>query len=505
MLTVFSKSQLVHARACVKMLNRCLDATHQWTGTELAVVVLDNGYLLATESVWRVHMLMMCQIDAEARQIYPNLHWAKCDGALIRQTLTEADAMRRERSMSLSFGDNNQSMAKQALIDIVADAHKLQATDIHLRMIGRDAKISYRIHGQLLQQPSRSRASVTEAIAAALNTQSEDFREVFDERHISGASITLILPESGQSMRIRTQKSPCRDGFSVTLRLQPSEQKEPPNLHKLGFAPSRIQSLSDVMKQATGLLIVSGPTGHGKTTTLAALNQLVPKTRKVISLEDPIEIIQPQIEQKFVSSDQSPDAFAKMIKTVLREDPDLVEVSEVRDIQTAAASISAALTGHLVVSTIHANDALGIVARLHDLGVPLSQLGQAELFAGLLAQRLLPRLCSNCKQTAKSPQWGMHAKKSKVGCEQCDFTGFSGRVAVSEFVKPDPSAFQWIRNQDWKGWKDSLIQEGWDSMAIEALTLVHQKQVDPMYAYELVPSFTSGMNIKNVAHVASEL
>ena len=451
------------------------------------MVVLDSGYLVASPFVWEQNLAAIVELDALAKRIYPKLHWAKCDSALIRQTLTEAEAARRERAISLSFEQGAKSMAKQALIDIVADAYRMQATDIHLRMAAREARIAYRIHGQIQVQASRSRASVTEAIAAALNTQSDDFHDVFDERHMSSASISLVLPETGQTMRIRTQKSPCRDGFSVTLRLQPSEQQQQPELSSLGFNSARLSQLGQIMQQATGLLLISGPTGHGKTTTLAGLNKLVPNTRKVISLEDPIEIIQPQIEQKFVPTDQDHEAFAKMIKAVLREDPDLVEVSEIRDRQTANAAISAALTGHLVVSTIHANDALGIVARLLDLGLSPSQLSQPGLFAGLLAQRLIPKLCPACKVENVSARWGLHFKQAKNGCENCQHTGLVGRVAVSELVTPEFADTALIRAEDWGKWRKHLLSQGWDSMAIDAMTLIKMGTVDPLHAIELVP------------------
>ncbi|RTE86876.1 MULTISPECIES: GspE/PulE family protein [Gammaproteobacteria] len=503
MLTVFTKEQLLHTQACPKLLNMCLQATHKWSDSSLAIVVLDNGYLLASESVWSSEQMLITRIDAQARLHYPTLHWAKCESALIRQTLTESDAIRRERSESLSFDESNQSMAKQALIDIVMDAHRQQATDIHLRMVGREARIAYRIHGQLYRQPSRSRTSVTEAIAAALNTQSEDFREVFDERHLSGASISLVMPDSGQTMRIRTQKSPCRDGFSVTLRLQPSEQRSLPELYQLGFSPSRIDVIKRVVGQASGLFFISGPTGHGKTTTLAAINSCIPASRKIVSLEDPIEIIQPEIEQKFVSSEQDIHAFANMIKAVLREDPDLVEISETRDLQTANASISAALTGHLVASTIHATDAVGIISRLHDLGVSLEKLSQPGLFAGLLAQRLLPRLCTQCKQEHHSPQWGKHAVQSENGCKACHFTGLTGRVAVSELIIPDERASVWIKQGDWDTWKRNLAKSGWDAMAVDAMLLVRQQLVDPHHAYELVPGLETSANI-NLSKLTGE-
>ncbi|RUO43824.1 hypothetical protein CWE15_01080 [Aliidiomarina taiwanensis] len=431
MRSIEEASELGSVQACPVLLDITLAAQEDWNSHEQGAVILDNGLLLASAPAWHTNMQSLCNLTAQAERHYPALTWGTAPIALIRKYLADADAFRRDRLARANLVGETQSMAKRALLDIIVDAYRLRATDIHLRMTGSEARIAYRIDGLLYHQATRSRTSVTEAVAAALNTQSDDFREVFDERQMSGASISLTLPDSGERLRIRTQKSPCRDGFSVTMRIQASEQQRIPNLYNLGFSPSRVTQLQQVMAQATGLLLISGPTGHGKTTTLAALNRLVPESRKVISLEDPVEIIQPHIEQKFVPTDQDPLAFAHMIKSVLREDPDLVEVSEIRDVETAKAGITAALTGHLVISTIHANDAMGIISRLIDLGIAPTQLSQPGLFAGLLAQRLLPKLCPQCKQQGQHATWGKVSLQSIDGCETCQHTGLQGRLAIS--------------------------------------------------------------------------
>lgn len=485
------QDELGSSQACPLLLDEVLQLQTSWENIGHGVVVLDSGILLASQSTWQEQLQALCNLHALAIGYYPQLEWAQAEITLIRTLLADADARRRDRLAHVQTKQNALTMAKQALLDIVMDAVSLRATDIHLRMTGTEARIAYRIDGLLYYQSSRSRTSVTEAIAAALNTQSDDFREVFDERQMSGASLSLVRPDTGERIRIRTQKSPCRDGFSVTLRLQPSEQQQIPDLFQLGFSAARIRQLDKVMAQATGLLLISGPTGHGKTTTLAALNALVPASRKVISLEDPIEIIQPNIEQKFVPTDQEPFAFAHMIRSVLREDPDLVEVSEIRDKETASAGISAALTGHLVVSTIHANNALGIISRLLDLGITAMQLSQPGLFAGLLAQRLLPKLCVYCRVEQEHSYWGVVKTRSLTGCEQCQATGLFGRIAISELVIPTHQASRWIQQQNLPQWQLELAQQGWRSMAFNAYELIQQGWVDPKHAEELVPDMAN--------------
>lgn len=499
------------APVCTRHLDLLLSLQQGWPDTA-AMVLLQTGQLLVTETVWRQYSYAIQNVLQVAGPEYRNqLEVQLAEPEAIRTLLTEADAEQRDVLHESAAASPGLSMAQQALLDIVTDALEHQASDIHLRMTGDHADIAYRIDGLLYRQGQRNRRLLTEAVAAALNTQSDDFRDLFDERQVAGASITLPLPPThywaGHQLRVRTQKSPCRGGFAVTLRLQRTEQQGVMSLAELGFGAGRVQELQTLMAQASGLILLSGPTGQGKTTTLAALNQLVPAGRKVVSLEDPIEIVQPRIEQKFVATDADPAAFAQMIRTVLREDPDLVEVSEIRDLPTAAAGISAALTGHLVLSTIHANDAVGIVARLLDLGVTPAQLSQPGLLQGLLAQRLLPRLCPHCREPMMHPQWGSGYQQCSSGCEHCAQRGVRGRLVVSELLQPDARACQYIRERNFQAWYERLEHDGWQSMARLSLPLVRAGEVALSQAVELVPGMVeilqqAAAEQSNVAGVA---
>lgn len=466
--------QLGYAQVQQNLVPQCLQFFQRHNDPEIVAVVFDDGRLLASLTAWQQHFAELQELIFAARKYCQIQHCLTGSAEMIREILADADG--QQRSMEVHGVDANygESLAKQTLIDIVTEALELGATDIHLRLAGKDARIAYRIDGLLCFQGVRSRVFVTEVVAAALNTQSDDCFDVFDERQITAASITLNLPAPYGQVRIRSQKSPCRDGFTVTLRLQRSFQLQLPSLAELGFAPPHISLLGDLMQQSIGLILISGPTGHGKTTTLAAMNTLVPNTRKVISLEDPIEIIQPTIEQKFVANTAEGDTFSSMLKVVLREDPDLVEVSEIRDIQTAKSAVSAALTGHLVASTIHANDAIGIIPRLLDIGLSARQLSQPGLIAGLIAQRLLPKLCCHCRQQSVFIEFGTLWEKHTDGCEHCNYRGVVGRVVVSEIILPSIDSGVFIREQDFAGWRKQLQARGWLSLAAAAEVLVKQ-------------------------------
>ncbi|TRW49348.1 hypothetical protein FM042_00275 [Aliidiomarina halalkaliphila] len=497
MVIVERLSDLGYVQVDLDALDACLAFSGQHDN--YAAVLLTDGRLLATADSWQAQFGELQSLCF--KYIRPSLQasWLQATPHLIRELLTDADGIQRARHVRGEDQEANASLALQTLRDMVNDALSKNATDIHIRLSGYVARISYRIDGLLVFQGNRNRVFVTEVVAAALHTHSDDYADVFDERQISAATITVDIGEPAQSIRIRAQKSPCRDGFTMTLRLQRIGQGQVPQLSDLGLQKERIMDLQLLLAYANGVILISGPTGHGKTTTLAALNSAVPDTRKIISLEDPIEIIQPRVDQKYISQHHG-QHFADMLKVVLREDPDIVEVSEIRDKETADAALSSALTGHLVISTIHATDAIGVIARLHDLGLSATQLAQPGLFAGLVAQRLLPRLCEQCRYQDEHPVWGRLWRRSQEGCDCCHHTGISGRVMVSEVLMLNEASYRFIRNMDLQAWRQQLDQQGWRSMAHDAVRLIRQGKVDWQDAGELVPGLVRVMQPKDKRH-----
>ncbi|WP_194757336.1 GspE/PulE family protein [Aliidiomarina indica] len=490
MVIIEQLSDLGYSQVDLDALEACL----AFSGKQdiYAVAMLTDGRLLATADSWRDQFGELQSICFDYLRSDMQATWLQATPHIIRELLTDADGIRRARQTRGIEQDANANLALHTLRDMVTDALNKQATDIHIRLAGFMARISYRIDGLLVLQGNRNRVFVTEVVAAALHTHSEDHADIFDERQVSAATITIDIGTPAQTIRIRAQKSPCRDGFTMTLRLQRIGQGQVPQLSELGLAAERILDLNVLLASSNGVILISGPTGHGKTTTLAALNGAVPDTRKVISLEDPIEIIQPRVDQKYISHHHG-QHFADMLKVVLREDPDIVEVSEIRDRETAEAALSAALTGHLVASTIHATDAVGVIARLHDLGLSALQLAQPGLFAGLIAQRLLPRLCEDCKHREVHPVWGRLWRRSQEGCEACQGTGIQGRVMVCEVLIPKDESYGFIRHMDLQGWRQQLQNQGWITMAHDAVRFIRRGQVDWQDAGELVPGLTNAM------------
>lgn len=419
-----------------------------------------DGLLVSTAAAWQqqpqVLCNLMCLMDLQSAGYR---HRMVADEHLIRTLLHDADDLRTNSQPMQTNLHLDHTRAQQALEDLVVQALQLQASDIHLVFQPTLATLAFRVHGRLISRVERGREVLAAAIAAALNTRSDDFHELFDEQRLSSASISLTVVYAGQPrrLRLRVQKSPTRAGFAVTMRIQ-HEQQTLLELAELGMPQSVVTALTQLIQAEHGLLLVAGPTGQGKSTTLAAMNLVIPASYKVISLEDPIEIIQPHIEQKPVLADHAELNFANMVKVALREDPDVISISEIRDSATAKAAYTAALTGHLVTATVHAHDALGVVQRLIDLGLSGAMLAQPGLLQGVLAQRLEPIPCNQCHTDLTDSKHQHH-------CSTCSGAGVIGRQWLGELLVLDDRLRSAIRSENIAECERILLMREWQPLS----------------------------------------
>lgn len=449
---MMTDEKLAQCEVPMSVLDSCLQLTDAYQQQDVAVLLTSDGMVIATEHAWQNYPLELTNLIvlASLHGVVGKAYFA-ADGRSIRGQLHDADAKRQYGGPSDSV-ELDHTRAQQALEDLVLQALVLQASDIHLLFLPSHAALAFRVHGRLVGQVERHRETMAGAIAAALNTRSEDFRELFDEQRLSSASISLSVlhEEQVKKLRLRVQKSPTRNGFAVTMRIQ-SEHQQARTLAELGLAGAQLQQIQALLRNPAGLLVVAGPTGQGKTTTLAAINWAIPRSAKVISLEDPIEIIQPYIEQKPVIADHADLNFANMVRVALREDPDVISISEIRDSATAKAAYTAALTGHLVTATVHAHDTFGVIQRLLDLGLSAESLAQVGVLRGILAQRLVAILCAACEGTDR-------------GCPTCQGHGVIGRKLIAELLVVNESVREAIRSGSLETCRTQLIQSGWVSL-----------------------------------------
>ncbi|WP_127346802.1 GspE/PulE family protein [Pseudidiomarina mangrovi] len=446
---IISPHELADLVIAEPLLESCLQYTDTGMDNDSAALVSEDGLLICSTAAWQSNSISLVNLQQlqQLRQL-PVRGYLLADASDIRSRLHDADALRQRQQHNPLNLDHTR--AQQALEDLVQQALQRDASDIHLLFDHEHASLAFRVHGRMVGRVARSRETLAAAIAAALNTRSDDFHELFDEQRLSSASINLsvLLDGKPQRIRLRVQKSPTRNGFAVTMRIQ-CEQAQIPNLSDLGLAPELVQQLQQLLCQPAGLIIVAGPTGQGKTTTLAAMNRELPSTHKIISLEDPIEIIQPHIEQKPVIADHPELNFANMVKVALREDPDVISISEIRDAGTATAAYTAALTGHLVTATIHAHDCFGVLQRLMDLGVSATALAQPGVLRAIIAQRLVALPCQVCGAS---------------GCVECQHSGVRGRQLVMEVLPATSAVADALRTDSLSTLRQQLLQQGWQAL-----------------------------------------
>jgi type IV pilus assembly protein PilB len=315
----------------------------------------------------------------------------------------------------------------------------------------------------------------------------------------------MPLVIDGRPIRLRLASLPAQGGYDVVMRLLPVADNEIQSLEKLGYLPRQVQILKAIINQPAGAVIVSGPTGSGKTTTLASCMGHVNRNRKIITIEDPVEKIIPHATQVPVNSEHEDRGFANMARTVLRMDPNVVVLGEMRDVETASLMVRASLTGHLVFSTVHTNTALDIVPRLVDLGVSRTLLAGKNVLLALVCQRLAPLLCKKCSIPLKNsrkhvPHFSRWSKlpKAKLDtckargnddqCDACHGLGISGRTVVAEIVNIDEQSRDYIAAGEWKAWREYLHGLGWLSFSDQLQVLVSEGRCDPLDA-ELISGY----------------
>ncbi|MBS1704811.1 MAG: Flp pilus assembly complex ATPase component TadA [Armatimonadetes bacterium] len=324
---------------------------------------------------------------------------------------------------------------------ILADAIRMHASDIHVEPFEDKVEVRFRIDGQLIKL-----REIPQELHSMLVTRIKIMSELDVVEYRAPQDGRMSVALGRRSIDVRVSVLPNVHGQRIVLRIL-DRQVAMKALEEIGFTPSNLQIFRSLIHKPYGLFLVTGPTGSGKTTTLySALREVQTSANNVMTCEDPVEYELPGIAQSQVN-EKVGLTFATQLRAILRQDPDVILVGEVRDSETATTAIRAALTGHMVFSTLHCNDALSAVPRLMDMGVEPSLL--ATCLIGVQAQRLVRTLCPKCKaprsltdeETRLFSRYRVPISDepvfTPVGCNQCYSTGYRGRVAVHEIIKVD--------------------------------------------------------------------
>lgn len=385
------------------------------------------------------------------------------------------------------LGDMGQEASIVRFVNqIIVEADRQDATDIHFEPMEDELRIRYRVDGVLHKvdvppQLNRLQSAIISRLKVMANMDIAEKRMPMDGR------IGIRLQQ--QEMDIRVSTMPTVYGESVSLRLlQKSENFV--RLPELGMSPAVQSHMEKIIRRPNGIVLVTGPTGSGKTTSLYAfLHEINTVNQRILTAEEPIEYEMPGINQVLVRPDIGL-TFARVLRSFLRQDPDIVMVGEIRDVETAEIAINASLTGHLVFSTLHTNDAAGAFARLVDMGVEPFLVASAV--ASVMAQRLVRKLCVACRREteldpalregAGCPSGGQRDGHvfAAEGCENCGRTGYRGRCGIFELLPVNDGIESLvinrrptgeIRQQAVADGMQTLRDDGWEKMLRGITTL----------------------------------
>ena len=381
--------------------------------------------------------------ETELLRVLPQLYGAVSKSVELRDAL--GDTVNTSAPPPLLESSAEDAPVVRLLNAVFTDAARLQASDIHFEPEESGLRVRLRVDG-VLREHLRLDSRLTPLIASKLKVMAN--LDIAERRLPQDGRMHLAL--EGKTYDVRMATMPVQDGESVVLRLL-DEQTALLRFNELGMPHNIAVSLQDIMRRPHGLFLVTGPTGSGKSTTLyAALNEINSVERKIFTVEDPVEYRLQGISQVQVHPRIGLD-FARVLRTILRQDPDVIMVGEIRDHETAEIAARAALTGHLVLATLHTNDAVGAFPRLQELKVEPFLIGSAVL--GVMAQRLVRRICPSCKtedkEVSPSERAAFAARLGMPpdfvtffcgkGCNTCNFTGYRGRQPVFELIRMAPS------------------------------------------------------------------
>jgi general secretion pathway protein E/type IV pilus assembly protein PilB len=360
--------------------------------------------------------------------------------------------------------------------ELLMEAVKLQTSDVHIEPQENGLRVRYRLDGMLRVQPTPPEiAQFYSAIVTRLKIMSH--LNIAEKRLPQDGRIKLRV--SGREVDVRVSIIPMLHGEGVVMRLL-DKARMTFDLKAVGMPPTVMRVFKELLDLPHGIILVTGPTGSGKSTTLySALNEIKDPSIKIITVEDPVEYQMDGISQIQVHS-RIGLTFAAGLRSILRHDPDVVLIGEIRDGETAQAAIQASLTGHLVFSTLHTNDAPSSFTRLIDMGVEPYLV--ASTVEGLLAQRLVRRLCKHCKTPVPVEKLEIPADFPRPlpefiyepkGCRECRDTGYSGRIGVFELLRTDPTIQRMcaesrssvdIRDYALKAGMTTLRSSGWEQV-----------------------------------------
>jgi general secretion pathway protein E len=407
------------------------------SGRTMEVAMVDPTDIFALEALAAQSRMRIKAMAATAKEVRDAIDFNYRAYGAIEEQISRVSMPAEESDEKLVLSAATETPLVQALNLIIDEAVKARASDIHIEPEEDRVRIRYRIDGTL-QDTMSLPLNVNRALISRIKILGE--MNIADHMRPQDGQFSTV--SKGREIDVRVATAPAVLGETAVLRLL-DKSLATLGLSELGFLPESLEKYESMLKIPYGMILISGPTGAGKTTTLyASINSLDTHGRNIITIEDPAEYRFKDINQIQVNP-QAGITFASGLRSILRLDPDVILVGEIRDAETANIAVQAALTGHLMLSSIHANDVAGVLSRLLDLKVEPFLIASAVI--GVVAQRMVRRVCPDCGRLIEAPvaeqmayEKEMEEKKTEfmygTGCKSCAYTGYVGRIGIFEIL-----------------------------------------------------------------------
>jgi general secretion pathway protein E len=453
------------------------------SGKTLEVAMVDPTDIFALEALSAQSRMRIKPVAATAQEVRDAIDFNyKAYGEIEKQvSRISIPAETTDEKLAASVAIDTPLV--QALNLIIEEAVKSRASDIHIEPEEDRLRIRYRIDGTL-----QDTMSVPASVHRALISRIKILAEMNIADHFRPQDGQFSTEAKGRQIDVRVATAPTVWGETAVLRLL-DKSMATLGLAELGMLPDSLEKYGSMLKVPYGMILISGPTGAGKTTTLyASINSLDTQGRNIITVEDPAEYRFKDINQIQVNN-QAGITFASGLRSILRLDPDVILVGEIRDAETAHIAVQAALTGHLMLSSIHANEVAGVLSRLLDLKIEPFLIASAVI--GVVAQRMVRRVCPDCNRLIEAPlveqlayEREMGEKQTKflygTGCKSCSYTGYMGRTGIFEILSMSDSIREMVCNQaNSSAIRAQALEEGMVSMGNDGMRKVKEGMTTP--------------------------
>ena len=453
------------------------------SGRTLEVAIVDPTNIFALEALSAQSRMRIKPVAATAQEVRDAIDFNYKGYGEIEKQISRVSIPAEETDEKLVVSAATDTPLVQALNLIIDEAVKARASDIHIEPEEDRVRIRYRIDGTL-----HDTMSLPLNVHRALVSRIKILGEMNIADHFRPQDGQFSTVAKGREIDVRVATAPTVLGETATLRLL-DKSLATLGLSELGMLPHSLEKYEKMLKVPYGMILISGPTGAGKTTTLyASINSLDTHGRNIITIEDPAEYRFKDINQIQVNL-QAGITFASGLRSILRLDPDVILVGEIRDDETANIAVQAALTGHLMLSSIHANDVAGVLSRLLDLKVEPFLIASAVI--GVVAQRMVRRVCSDCSRLIEAPLVEQMAYEKEMGekqteflygtgCKSCAYTGYLGRTGIFEILTMNDTIGAMVCNQaSSSAVREQALQDGMISIMNDGMRKVKEGITTP--------------------------